>query len=120
MGVEIDKPIINDKSLRYNYTNEGGVGGKIRFLKNIMGLWLVQECRRHWLQGRVRPQLRRADRRWPPAARPFGPVFDPDHKPFGLPGDMPGKIDRFCRRDRPEDPRPPAARPSAPASRASP
>ena len=48
MGVELAAPIINDKSLRYNYTNEGGVGGSIRFLKNIMGLWLVQECRRYW------------------------------------------------------------------------
>jgi len=48
MGVEIGEPIINAKSLRYNYTNEGGVSGKIRFLKNIMGLWLVQECRRQF------------------------------------------------------------------------
>ena len=48
MGVELTEPIINAKSLRYNYTNEGGVGGTIRFLKNIMGLWLVQECRRQF------------------------------------------------------------------------
>ena len=48
MGVELAEPIINAKSLRYNYTNEGGVGGTIRFLKNIMGLWLVQECRRQF------------------------------------------------------------------------
>src|SRR5439155_15958048 len=48
MGVELPEPIINAKSLRYNYTNEGGVGGMIRFLKNIMGLWLVQECRREF------------------------------------------------------------------------
>src|SRR5436190_6984610 len=48
MGVEIPTPIVNDKSLKYNYTNEGGIGGSIRFLKNIMGLWLVQECRRQW------------------------------------------------------------------------
>src|SRR3954465_572006 len=50
MGVEIPQPIINEKSLRLNYTNEGGVAGDIRFLKNIMGLWLVQECRRQWLK----------------------------------------------------------------------
>ncbi|MEJ2737107.1 MAG: rhamnulokinase, partial [Anaerolineae bacterium] len=48
MGVEIQEPIINEMSLRYNYTNEGGVGNTFRFLKNIMGLWLVQECRREW------------------------------------------------------------------------
>ena len=50
MGVELDEPVINEKSLRYNYTNEGGVGGTIRFLRNIMGLWLVQECRRYWVR----------------------------------------------------------------------
>src|SRR5215207_1515458 len=50
MGVELNEPVINEKSLAYNYTNEGGVGGTIRFLKNIMGLWLVQECRRHFMR----------------------------------------------------------------------
>ncbi|HEY0009829.1 MAG TPA: FGGY family carbohydrate kinase, partial [Tepidisphaeraceae bacterium] len=46
MGVELAKPLINEKTRKYNYTNEGGVGGTIRLLSNIMGLWLVQECRR--------------------------------------------------------------------------
>src|SRR5581483_10432325 len=45
MGLELDEPVINEKSLKYNYTNELGVGGKVRFLKNIMGMWLIQECR---------------------------------------------------------------------------
>src|SRR5262245_9487971 len=48
MGVEIPKPVINEQSLRLNYTNEVGVGGRIRLLKNIAGLWLLQECRRAW------------------------------------------------------------------------
>lgn len=48
LGAELDEPCINDESLRQDFTNEGGVGGKIRFLKNIFGLWLVQECRRAW------------------------------------------------------------------------
>ena len=48
MGVENDEPVINAQSLKYNFTNEGGAGGKIRFLKNIMGLWLEQESRRQW------------------------------------------------------------------------
>ena len=48
MGVEITEPIINDAMLAYNLTNEGGVNGTFRLLKNIMGLWLVQECRREW------------------------------------------------------------------------
>ncbi len=48
MGAELDRPLVNDQALANNFTNEGGVGGTIRFLKNIMGLWLVQECRRAW------------------------------------------------------------------------
>src|SRR5262249_34187809 len=48
MGVELPAPLVNDKAQEYNFTNEGGVGGTIRFLKNIAGLWLVQECRRAW------------------------------------------------------------------------
>ena len=49
MGVEISQPLITSESLASNFTNEGGVNGTIRFLKNIMGLWLVQECRREWI-----------------------------------------------------------------------
>lgn len=48
LGAELDDPFVNDNSLALQFTNEGGVGGKIRFLKNIFGLWLVQECRRQW------------------------------------------------------------------------
>ena len=48
MGVEAAKLMITDKSFELNFTNEGGVDNKIRFLKNIMGLWIVQECQRQW------------------------------------------------------------------------
>ena len=48
LGVEVPRPVINAETLRYNFTNEGGVAGTTRLLKNIMGLWLVQECRRTW------------------------------------------------------------------------
>ena len=48
MGVEIAEPLTHDRVHAVNFTNEGGVGGTIRLLKNIMGLWLVQECRRAW------------------------------------------------------------------------
>ncbi|HOK90986.1 MAG TPA: FGGY-family carbohydrate kinase, partial [Candidatus Hydrogenedentes bacterium] len=48
LGAELDEPLVNDDSLALQFTNEGGAGGKIRFLKNIFGLWLVQECRRQW------------------------------------------------------------------------
>ena len=50
MGAEVTAPVINDRCREYNFTNEGGVGGTIRLLKNITGLWLVQECRRTWSQ----------------------------------------------------------------------
>jgi rhamnulokinase len=97
MGVEIPEPIINEKSLRYNYTNEGGVGGTIRFLKNIMGLWLVQECRRHWQReghdhsyGELTQMANRS--------KPLACLIDPDHKPFLSPGDMPLKIEAFCKK----------------------
>ena len=84
---------------RYNYTNEGGVGGTIRFLKNIMGLWLVQECRRQLAARGARPQLRRADADGRRGAKAFGAVIDPDHKPFLSPGDMPRRSTQFCKRD---------------------
>ncbi len=99
MGVELAEPVINEKSLRYNYTNEGGVGGSIRFLKNIMGLWLVQECRRHFKKEgydhSYAEMTQMAGR-----AKGFGALIDPDHAPFLSPGEMPLKIDRFCESTR--------------------
>ncbi len=72
MGVEIDKPLINEDSLAANFTNEGGVAGTFRFLKNIMGLWLVQECRRDVDGGGRGSVLRRphTDGRAKPRASP--------------------------------------------------
>lgn len=96
MGVEIDRPIINDLSARYNYTNEIGVGGKIRFLKNIMGLWLVQECRRAWMkEGREYSYAELT--RLASEARPFNAWISPEHAPFGSPGQMLTKIADFCQ-----------------------
>lgn len=96
MGVELQEPLINDKSLKYNYTNEGGVGGTIRFLKNIMGLWLVQECRRQWVREgheHTYAQLTHmADE-----ADALVSLIDPDHAPFASPSEMPKKIADFCR-----------------------
>jgi sugar (pentulose or hexulose) kinase len=103
MGVELDKPLINEKSLRYNYTNEGGVGGTIRFLKNIMGLWLVQECRRQFQRDgydHTYAELTQMAGR----AKPLAALIDPDHKPFGSPGEMPAKIDQFCDQTRQKRP----------------
>ena len=95
MGVETDHPIINDKTLNHNYTNEGGVAGTIRLLKNIMGLWLVQECRRQWQkEGHDLSYAQLTQQA--AAARPFTAILDPDHAPFLRPGDMPQKIAEFC------------------------
>uniref|UniRef100_Q021J2 Carbohydrate kinase, FGGY n=1 Tax=Solibacter usitatus (strain Ellin6076) TaxID=234267 RepID=Q021J2_SOLUE len=93
MGVELDRPVINQHSLAANYTNEVGVARKVRFLKNIAGLWLLQECRREWmLQGAEYSYDELA--RMAAEARPFSATIDPDA--FLEPGGMPGKIARHC------------------------
>jgi rhamnulokinase len=94
MGVELDAPIINEQSLALNFTNEVGAENTIRFLKNIAGLWLLQECRRAWaLAGRdfSYEDLSKlaAD------AKPAGTLIDPDA--FPEPGRMPERIAESCR-----------------------
>ena len=97
LGVEVPRPIINAETLRWNFTNEGGVAGTTRLLKNIMGLWLVQECRRTWSRaGReltYEQLIPRAE-----ASRPFASLVDPDDPTFLAPGDMPARLAEFCRR----------------------
>ena len=97
MGAELPAPLISDKVQEYNFTNEGGVGGTIRFLKNIMGLWLVQECRRAWERG---GQTYSYDdlTRLAEAAPAFASLVVPDHASFMLPPSMPTALAEFCRR----------------------
>ncbi len=96
MGVELTEPIINARSLAYNMTNEGGVYGTFRFLRNIMGLWLVQECRREW--ARAGDPLTYDDLTHLAAgAPPFGSLIVPGDSRFLPPGDMPARIQAFCR-----------------------
>jgi rhamnulokinase len=97
MGVEVPEPVINDKCLELNFTNEGGVGGTIRLLKNIGGLWLVQECRRIWnLAGK---KLSWDDLTLASAtAKPLVSLIDPDAPDFLAPANMPEAIREFCRR----------------------
>ena len=105
MGVELPKPLINAKSLRYNYTNEGGINGSTRFLRNIMGLWLVQECRRHWIkagQEHSYAELTELARRAESTT-----LIDTDHAPFLAPGDMAAKIDAFAKATGQRGPRTP-------------
>jgi rhamnulokinase len=97
MGIERPAPIINEQSLQYNFTNEGGVAGTTRFLKNIMGLWLVQECRRAWERaGKAYSYEELA--RLAQAAPAFVSVINPDDASFILPAGMPSAIAEFCRR----------------------
>ncbi len=97
VGAEVPQPVITADSLRYNFTNEGGVGGTFRFSRNVMGLWLVQECRRTWAQ---QGQTHSYDELTALAAQatPFQAVLDPDDGEFFKPGDMPARIRDFCRR----------------------
>jgi rhamnulokinase len=96
MGVEVQQPVIGDQSLACNVTNEGGVGGTFRLLKNIMGLWLVQECRRAW--ARTGDALSYDDLTALAAEAPaFGSFVVPGDARFLPPGDMPARIQAFCR-----------------------
>ncbi len=96
MGVETDRPITTPEALGHGFCNELGVEDTVRFLKNIGGLWLIQECKRQWaLDGRdlsYGELTRLAD-----AAEPFAAFVDPDDARFATPGGMPEKIREFCR-----------------------
>jgi rhamnulokinase len=97
MGIETKEPIISEESLAYNFTNEGGVCGTFRFLKNIMGLWLVQQCRATWAQ--EGEDLSYDEITAMAAEAPaFGTLVDPDCPDFLRPGDMPSRIRDYCRR----------------------
>ena len=99
VGAEVQEPVINEKSLHYNFTNEGGVCGTFRFSRNLVGLWLVQECRRAWAQ---QGEAYSYDEMVQMAAQaePFQAVLDPDDGEFFKPGDMPARILSFCQRTR--------------------
>lgn len=96
MGAEVKEPALGEKALEYNFTNEGGVFDTWRLSKNIMGLWLLQECRREW--GR-QGQDHSYDEMTTLAAEsdPFIAVINPDDDVFFHPGDMPDRIQEFCK-----------------------
>lgn len=108
LGTEVSEPVINSESQRLNFTNEGGVDGRFRLLKNIMGLWLLQQCRQDWnLRGheytyRELTQLARN-------SAPFRSLVDPDHPSFLHPEGMPEAIARFCTATEQPVPNNPAA-----------
>jgi rhamnulokinase len=108
MGVELPGPLINDKVLACNFTNEGGVGGTIRFLKNVAGLWLVQECRRSWERAGNAYSYDELTR-LAEAAPPFTGIVDPDDASFMLPEDMPKALAAFCKKTGQAEPKEPGA-----------
>ncbi|MBO8141184.1 MAG: rhamnulokinase [Firmicutes bacterium] len=96
LGIEVDEPVITPAAFAFGLTNEGGVRGTFRLLKNVMGLWLLQECRRTWASmgnDMSYPELARLAA----AAEPFRTVIDPDDRRFLSPGDMPEKIRSYAR-----------------------
>jgi rhamnulokinase len=97
LGAEIDAPCIGEASLAANFTNEGGVGGTIRFLKNLCGLWLVQESRRAWAKGGKADSYDNLAT-MAAAAPGFRSLVDVDAPDFAAPGDMPSRLQAFCRR----------------------
>lgn len=108
VGVELERAIVTENSRLANFTNEGAVDGRIRFLRNVMGLWLLQESLRTWDEAGTPEQL--------PALLiaaadlpDGGPVIDPDDPVFLPPGDMVGRIEEACRLS---DQAPPATRPA--------
>ncbi|HZM80268.1 MAG TPA: rhamnulokinase family protein [Candidatus Limnocylindrales bacterium] len=103
VGVELDAPVLSEESREANFTNEVGVDGTIRYLRNVMGLWLLQECQRAWGIEDVEPLLREAAR-----AKPFRSVIDPNDPSFLPHGDMPTRIVEACRKTRQPAPQTPA------------
>ncbi|HUN60395.1 MAG TPA: rhamnulokinase family protein [Candidatus Sulfotelmatobacter sp.] len=97
VGIEVDQPILSTEAMRLNFTNEGGVQGTTRLLKNVMGLWMLQQCRQAWsAQGQSYEQSELQEM----AVRetPFASLVDPDHESFLCPTDMLVAIDAFCAR----------------------
>ncbi len=96
MGIESPQPLITPQTLKLNFTNEGGMEGTTRFLKNVTGLWLVQQCRKKWSADR--PLSYDEMRDMAASAPAFKAMIDPDAPDFLNPPDMPSAIQHFCRK----------------------
>ena len=92
VGVELDAPVLTTAARDAMFTNEAGLDGTIRFLRNVMGLWLLQQCQASWPGSDLGTLLADAAR-----AKPFVSLIDPDDPRFLPPGDMPTRIDAYCR-----------------------
>jgi rhamnulokinase len=96
LGLQLSQPVLTPQAAAFNLTNERGIDGTIRLLKNVMGLWLVQECRRHW-EASGGPGDYDELHRLAAEAPADIPLFDPDQEVFLPPGDMPARIADACR-----------------------
>ncbi|MEQ4207597.1 rhamnulokinase family protein [Actinopolymorpha sp. B9G3] len=108
VGVELPAPVLSADSLAANFTNEVGVDGTVRYLRNVMGLWLLQESLRHWQESGEQVSLEgllAAAETEPPLRS----VVDAESEEFLAPGDMPGRIRAYCRRTNQPEPTTPAA-----------
>ena len=94
LGVETQEAIINQKSFDYNFTNEGGIEGTTRFLKNICGMWLLERCRQEWTDAPVDINQVNADAM---TAEPFRSIINPDDPRFANPTSMVEAIKDYCR-----------------------
>lgn len=103
MGIEVKEPVISDESFKMNFTNEGGVEGTIRFLKNITGMWLLEKCRKEWEadgQTYTYPEMVAMSN----SAEGFRSLVDPDHPSFANPESMVKAIISFCESTRQPSP----------------
>ena len=95
VGMNVPEPVINDLSFKYNFTNEGGLDGTYRFSKNVMGLWVVQQCRQQWVdEGREYSYTELTEMaKSAPLLKSF---VDPDYSGFLRPGKMADKVKEYC------------------------
>lgn len=97
MGTELHAPKIDDAAAKYDFTNEGGANGTIRFLKNIMGLWLIQESRRQWRREGTEYSFAQLEA-FARECKPLRCFINPDDASFATPGNLPERIREYCRR----------------------
>ncbi len=106
LGTELYEACLNEKASEYNFSNEGGVAGTYRFLKNIMGTWLIQESRRQWI--REGKEYGFGDlEQLAKASAPFQSLIDIDSPEFGKPGNLPRRVREYCEKTGqpiPQDP----------------
>ena len=108
IGTELDAPVVTPQALKLNFTNEGGVNGTTRLLKNVMGLWILQGCRNYWsTKGPSLDYRELAELAGRETA--FKHLVDPDDESFLRPANMPAAIDDFCRKTNQPPPSSPGA-----------